>query len=357
VARTQSQQPARINHTAQRLKRIIDLQGRLVSLRFNLTDFMQAVVSEVQAITGAGGAVVELLDGEELTYAAASGTVAGHVGLRLRANSLSALSIRSRELLFSTDTSTDPRVDLAACRKIGARAMIVVPLRRLDGVVGVLKAVWPEPHPFDEREVDILRMLAGLLSAALGQHLEIERRRQLEEELSQTARHDPLTGLPNRRLFMDRLEQALARRARNPVSGLALMYFDIDHFKSINDTLGHAAGDTLLKAFVTRVKSLVRAVDTFARLGADEFALLIDDIGGSMAAEAIAEKILTVTQDQFELEGKSVRVSTSIGVVALAAGEAAEADELMQRADAAMYEAKRAGRNAFRTAPPAPLAL
>ena len=342
---------ARINHTALRLKKIIDLQSMLVSLQFNLPDFMQAVVTQVQALTGSSGAVVELLDGDELVYAAASGTVAAHTGLRLRAaHSLSGLSIRNNEVLVSTNTSSDPRVDLHACLKVGAGSMVVVPLRRFDTVTGVLKVVWLETRTFEDHEIDMLRMTAGLLGAALGQQLEIDRRRQLEEELSNMARHDPLTGLPNRRLFRDRLEQALARHARSAGGELALMYFDIDHFKSINDGLGHAAGDALLKGFVNRVKALVRSVDTFARLGGDEFALLIESVPSTSAAEAVAEKILEVTQTHFELEGRIVRVSTSIGVVTLAHGISTDADDLIRRADGAMYDAKKAGRNAFRTA-------
>jgi diguanylate cyclase len=350
VAGSEDPSQASINHTALRLKKIIDLQSMLVSLQFNLPDFMQAVVTLAQALLSSGGAVVELIDGDELYCAAASGSVAQHAGLRLRlASSLSGLSIRNNEVLVSTDTGSDPRVDQYACRKTSTASMVVVPLRRQDAATGVLKVVWPDPRSFEEHEIDMLRMTAGLLGAALGQQLEIERRRQLEEELSKMARHDPLTGLPNRRLFTDRLQQALARHARSSSGELALMYFDIDHFKSINDELGHAAGDTLLKAFVMRVKALVRSVDTFARLGGDEFALLIESVPNTSAAEAVAEKILEVTQTHFELEGRIVRVSTSIGVVTVAHGENSEVDELIAKADGAMYEAKRAGRNAFRT--------
>ena len=340
----------RIDHTALRLKKIIDLQSMLGSLQFNLPDFMQAVVTQVQALAGSGGAAVELLEGDELIYAAAGGSLASHVGLRLRvADSLSGLSIRSSEVLVSTDTATDPRVDPGACRKVGAGSMIVVPLRRMDTVTGVLKVTWRDRRTFEEHDIDMLRMTAGLLGSALGQQLEIDRRRQLEEELSNMARHDPLTGLPNRRLFKDRLEQALARHARSPAGELALIYFDIDHFKNINDSLGHACGDTLLKGFVLRIRALVRSVDTFARLGGDEFALLIESVPNTAAAEAVAEKILEVTQTHFELDGQIVRVSTSIGVVTVGHNNNITAEDLIRNADAAMYAAKRAGRNAFRT--------
>jgi len=339
------------NHTAVRLRKIIDLQSRLVSLQFNLPDFMQAVVTQVQAITGANGAVVELLDGDELIYAAASGSVAEHAGLRLRlTNGISGLSIRSGEVLLSPDTASDARVEADACMKTGAAAMIVVPLRRLEAVVGVLKVVYGERHAFEDHEIDVLQMLAGLLGAALGQQLEIDRRRKLEQELRELAERDALTGLPNRRLFKDRLEQALARHARAPLGDLVLMYFDVDFFKKINDELGHAAGDALLKALTGRIEAVVRAVDTLARLGGDEFVLLLENVEDSSVAEAIAEEILAIAQDPFDIEGHSVRVGTSIGVVALPPGERAGAEELLCKADGAMYAAKRAGRNAFRRA-------
>ena len=342
---------ASIDHTALRLKKIIDLQSMGVSPQFNLPDFMQAVVTQIQALFSCGGVVVELIDGDELYCAAASGTVAGHAALRLRlAASLSGLAVRNNEVLVSTDTVSDPRVDQHACRKTRAASMVVVPLRRQDTVTGVLKVIWLDSRSFEEHEIDTLRMTAGLLGAALAQQAELDRRRQLEEELRKMALHDPLTGLPNRRLFTDRLQQALARHARTSSGELALMYFDIDHFKSINDGLGHAAGDTLLKAFVMRVKALVRSVDTFARLGGDQFALLIESVPNRSAAEAVAEKILEVTQTHFELEGRIVRVSTSIGVVTVAHGDNTEVDELIAKADGAMHAAKRASRNALRTA-------
>jgi diguanylate cyclase (GGDEF)-like protein len=190
--------------------------------------------------------------------------------------------------------------------------------------------------------------MAGLLGAALGQQLEIDRRRQLEEELGKMARLDPLTSLPNRRLFLDRLEQALARHARTPGAGLALLYFDIDKFKNVNDELGHAAGDALLTGFAIRVKALVRDIDTFARYGGDEFVLLLEDVSGS-SAEIVAEKILAVTHSYFQLERCCVRVTSSIGVATLAPGDAATPEGFLRQADAAMYEAKRLGRNAFRS--------
>jgi diguanylate cyclase (GGDEF)-like protein len=342
---------AHVNHTALRLKKVIDLQGLLVSLRFNLPEFMQAVVNQLQEATGCSGTVVELLEGDEMVYAAASGTVAPYVGLRLqRGNSLSGLAIRMGEVLISTDTRYDSRVDAAACHRVGAAAMAVVPLRRTDTTVGVLKCVWSEPQQFAAHEVDILQMMAGLLGAALGQQLEIDRRRQLEEELQRIARHDALTGLPNRRLFRERVERALSRHSRATSGALALMYFDIDHFERVNDQLGHAAGDLLLRAFAARMQPLVRDVDTFARLGGDEFALLLEQLPDVAAAAVVAEKILASTQEPFELEGSPVRVGSSIGVVTLAAGQFATVDDLIRRGDEAMYEAKRDGRSIYRLA-------
>ncbi len=336
-----------VNETALRLKKIIDMQSLLVSMKFDLGEFMQTVAEQVQAVTSASGAVVELIEGNEMVYRAASGTVAPYIGLRLASeNSLSGLCVRTGEMLISADTASDPRVDAAACRKVGAASMLVVPLRRLDSTIGVVKVVSDRTHAFDEYKMDMLHMMTALLGAALGQQLEIERRRQLEVQLSHMAQHDTLTELPNRALFTDRLEQALARRARND-GVLALMYFDIDHFKVINDSYGHSIGDALLRAFAIRVKAQVRAGDTLARLGGDEFALVAEDLRDLKNAEELAAKIITAMRDGFMLEGHDIRVSTSIGIALVFADTQADVASVIHRADLAMYAAKKAGRNTF----------
>jgi diguanylate cyclase (GGDEF)-like protein len=168
------------------------------------------------------------------------------------------------------------------------------------------------------------------------------------DELERLAHHDILTGLPNRALFNDRLAQALHHAQRSDKL-TALMYLDIDRFKSVNDTLGHAGGDELLKEFAGRLTHCVRVADTVARMGGDEFIILLEGLHGPDEVRVIAQKIIDSMQMEFSIGGKPLRVTTSIGI-ALTGAAATTAETLIKQADAAMYEAKCASRNTFRVA-------
>jgi len=337
------------NHITERLKQILQVQSSLGSAEFNLDNFMQTVVEKMEALTPATGAIVELLEGNEMVCRAAGGSAASCVGLRLDSStSLSGLCVESKELKISGDTSADPRVDAAACKKVGAASMVCVPLFQHGTAVGVLKVVSTEPHAFEELDIETLTMMAALLGGALGQQIEMERRKQLEERLQHMAQHDALTKLPNRALFYDRLSQAIARSARSKVP-FAVLYMDIDKFKEVNDTHGHAAGDALLCAFSGRVRGITRASDTFARLGGDEFILVTENLTAEDDAKNIAEKIVDGAKQSFDLNGLQIQVSSSVGVV-VASGTGIDADKLIRRADAALYEAKKAGRNGYKIA-------
>jgi diguanylate cyclase (GGDEF)-like protein/PAS domain S-box-containing protein len=180
---------------------------------------------------------------------------------------------------------------------------------------------------------------------------DISRRKAHEEEITRLAFYDSLTGLPNRRLMMDRLHQALLASARIKRAG-ALMFIDLDHFKTINDTLGHDKGDMLLQQVAQRLVACMRDGDTVARLGGDEFVVMLTDLSDVPAetndqARATAEKILATLNQPFILEDHPFHGSASIGI-ALFAGQANSMDELLKRADLSMYQAKAAGRNALR---------
>ena len=160
------------------------------------------------------------------------------------------------------------------------------------------------------------------------------------------AHHDQLTGLPNRILLADRLRVALAQASRNKAM-CGLMFLDLDKFKLINDTLGHSIGDELLIEVSRRLKISVRDSDTVARLGGDEFVVVLPALKSATDAEIVARKILASVGSPYELDGKPVRTSPSIGI-ALYPQNAADGDELLKNADAAMYETKQAGRNGYR---------
>lgn len=180
----------------------------------------------------------------------------------------------------------------------------------------------------------------------------IERRRlaaRLEDsrlELERLSRVDALTGLANRRQFDERLDLALKRLQRHRVP-LALMCLDVDHFKTINDTWGHAAGDVVLKAVASRLRASVRETDLVARQGGDEFAILIEDAAPG-SAEAVAGKVIEAAREPVVANGRAIPISTSIGI-AYAHG-AVEAGALLEQADAALYAAKKAGRGRYHVA-------
>ena len=167
---------------------------------------------------------------------------------------------------------------------------------------------------------------------------DVTERKALEHQLAYQAFHDPLTDLANRALFADRLEHALqqAARRRRP---LAVLYFDLDGFKGINDTLGHVAGDLLLKEVALRLATSVRAGDTISRWGGDEFGILLEELAADAEATAAAERLIDALRDPFSVAGTEVFITASIGIVVSEVGAEA-CDDLLRYADLAMYRAK-----------------
>ena len=165
-----------------------------------------------------------------------------------------------------------------------------------------------------------------------------EKKERAEALLAYQALHDMLTGLPNRALFYERTEETLTRRAADG-SICAVMLFDLDRFKEINDTMGHRSGDAVLVEVGPRVKEVLRGGDTVARLGGDEFCVLLPNVSGSANAVQVAERIIAVLEQPFEMDGANLGIEASCGI-ALAPADGETADLLLQRADVAMYVAK-----------------
>jgi diguanylate cyclase (GGDEF)-like protein/PAS domain S-box-containing protein len=192
---------------------------------------------------------------------------------------------------------------------------------------------------------------AGKALRMAGTHMDVSARKQAEEDIVRLAFYDGLTGLPNRRLLCDRLTQALAKSERSKVHG-AVLFLDLDNFKSLNDSLGHLAGDKLLKRVAARLTEATRETDTVARLGGDEFVILLEHLGSSrdealLHAERVGRKIVGVLGQHYTIDGHEVRSTPSVGIALFGAGTRSM-DELLKQADMAMYEAKAAGRNAYR---------
>ncbi len=169
-------------------------------------------------------------------------------------------------------------------------------------------------------------------------------RKKTEELLARRAFHDSLTDLPNRALFMDHLQGALQRRRRNPEHKFAVFFLDVDRFKVINDGLGHFIGDQLLIMIAQRLKKSMRAVDTVARFGGDEFAILVEDAGAIDQVRQLSERIREEMGPPFSIGGHEILVTVSVGIVLSDAGEYWRTDELLRDVDIAMYDAKAKGR-------------
>ena len=197
--------------------------------------------------------------------------------------------------------------------------------------------------------ITAVKNLNGVITHYIGQHIDITERKAAEEKIHNLAFYDPLTQLPNRRLLMDRLQHALAACGRSGRLG-ALLFIDLDNFKTLNDTLGHETGDLLLKQVAQRLTTCVRGGDTVSRLGGDEFVLILENLGdhsieAATLAENISDKIKNTLNQVFKLGEHEYKCTSSIGVT-LFEGYQYPIEELMKQADIAMYQAKKAGRNA-----------
>ncbi len=204
----------------------------------------------------------------------------------------------------------------------------------------------------EELERRVAERTSALTAANQSLQAEIAERRRAEARLEHLATHDPLTGLPNRMLFRDRLEQALAL-ARREQQMVGVLWLDLDRFKEVNDELGHPAGDLLLRQVGARLLDAIRASDTVARLGGDEFAIVQVGLAQPGGSQALARRLLEALGTPFELGAHRARVGVSIGV-AIAPPDGDAPDRLLKHADLALRQAKTAGRNTFRMFEPAP---
>jgi diguanylate cyclase (GGDEF)-like protein len=205
-------------------------------------------------------------------------------------------------------------------------------------IIGHLVVMDDKPMLDKKRTLSILKIFAARAGA------ELERKRT-ENVMRDMAYHDALTGLPNRILLNDRLERSLLQAQRNK-SLVALLYIDFDHFKQINDSLGHDVGDTLLQEVGNRLKECLRQQDTVARLGGDEFILLLPEITSQEDAGTLALKLLEKIRPTFFIDQHEINITLSIGI-ALYPHDAKDGKGLMKCSDEALYRAKNAGRNCY----------
>ncbi len=231
-------------------------------------------------------------------------------------------------------------------------SIIGLPLKTSNTVLGVMNVALRRAHKFSDNEIRVLEFLADQASIAIQNaklyeqaQQEITDRKKAEKDIKHMAHHDSLTGLPNRRLFNERISLEIARSQRNNQK-IGVMLFDLDLLKGVNDSFGHSVGDLLLQAVAQRMLGLLRKSDTVARMGGDEFLLILPEMNQPEAAVLTAERILNSLSTPFLLEGNQINITTSIGIV-FYPDEGTEVDALIKKADIAMYNAKEKGGNNF----------
>lgn len=315
-----------------RLRTIIKVQQAINDADVSCTALMKIVVEQACEATHAPGGVVELAEGDEMVYTTTAGSLVGTEGVRLPLiGSLSGEAVRTAKVLIADDTEVDDRVDLAACRRVGARSMVAVPLMDGQRSQGVLKVVSDQPHAFGDDDVSLLAELAEFIGKAL-------RRATAVDEKTHAATHDPLTGLANRVEFLARLQRAISTTARNGFPVAVVLYLDLDRFKPINDTYGHHVGDEVLRVVGQRIATTCRADDLGARLGGDEFAVLLAS-SATPNPSALRDRLVAELVMPIPTSAGSVTVGASCGTAVVRGADLAEA--VLARADAAMYAEKR----------------
>ncbi len=233
---------------------------------------------------------------------------------------------------------------VGGCQRSGAawpcasRASVSAPIRGEHAVIAILEVLARPGTALTDDDSQYVQTVANIVSSAV-------QRRQAEARLAHLARYDGITGLPNRNLLRDRLDQAIPL-AKRDARQVAVLFADLDRFKMVNDTLGHQVGDQLLAAVGGRIRPLLRASDTVARVSGDEFVIMLPDLSQADAAATVAQKVLDSLSAPFLIEGQEAFVSASIGI-ALYPRDGQDAETLLKAADAAMYRAKDTGRGAF----------
>lgn len=303
------------------LDRLVESQNAIAAAGTDVDEVLTLVAQGALAVAGAEAACVELLDGDEVVCSAVAGAAAPFLGMRVPFDSsITGECFRTGEALICGDSEADSRVSRDACRAVGARTLIVLPLRSGETVTAVLIAWSSTAHDFPGYEAQLLTALANASAAAI-------LRAQLIVQLTAQAVTDELTGLPNRRSWHQHLDAALARSRRRGTP-LSVVLLDLDRFKSINDEHGHAAGDDVLRTLGTVWRLALRQTDVLGRLGGDEFGLILEDTD-EVAATQVLHRL------------HEAAIGTCGATAGVAQWDGAETpDALLARADACMYRGK-----------------
>ena len=340
---TASKQAEEKVRTSALQQRLIAELGRQALASSDLADVLNRAVELVSVTLKADCCdVLELeADKKQLIYTAAAGWPREWVGKRtvlVRPGSQPEYVISRGEPVVVEDETKETRFVPSRLQEFGVRSGMRVPLIGTQGVFGILSAHALQPRRFSPDDVSFLQSVGNILAVAM-------ERKNAEDRLAYLAQFDTLTGLPNRHLFHDRLLQTMAQAKRSG-HPMAMLFVDLDRFKLVNDTLGHGAGDKLLKEAAARLSRCVRTGDTAGRFGGDEFGAILMDLAKPGDAGLVAQKILDALAQPFNLDGQDAFISASIGIT-LFPNDGDNPEALVMNADTAMYRAKEQGRNIY----------
>jgi diguanylate cyclase (GGDEF)-like protein len=355
--RRQAQENGRLAESLQERQRLFDHLTRiqrLIARRAPLQQILDAITSSAAELLNLEMASLNLLERDDPSV----GSMVSSVGFApdvlpkmkrvpLPSAGVAGLAVLGDELIMVEDYANSP-IAIPEVVRSSMKAVMAIPVHENGEVVGCLTVgTYTGPREWDKSAQEVLRAFAEHVSLALTDARTLEAMNQ--------AFHDSLTGMASRALFQARMERAFAA-AEQENAGVAMLFVDLDRFKVVNDSLGHAAGDKLLIDVADRIRKCLRSADMAARLGGDEFAVLLPLAHGLDEAVPVAQRILESLREPFQLAGKEMFISCSIGVAYTVAG-GHEAQELMVRADLAMYHAKKQGKDRYEIFEPAMQAI
>lgn len=316
---------------ADQLLEVISILTEIVQQGLDLEGVMFLVAERAKMITNADGAVIEIAEDGDMVYRATSGVAGKQLGLRINIEtSLSGLTFKLGTPFICYDSESDDRVDREACKKVGLKSMAIVPLMHNNSPVGVLKVIASETNRFDQNTLNLLDLMSSVIASSMFSASKYE-----SDELFYRATYDSLTGVANRSLFYDRLRQRFSQ-AKRLSENFGIISIDVDFLKIVNDTLGHRAGDSVLKEISLRIQKVIREIDTLARLGGDEFAVLVYKINSIDEAKNLMVRIEQTLQKPFIFNQYYIPLSISMGF-AQYTEYCSDIEDLIEIADQNMY--------------------